>query len=95
MTGFMHDQTFVGFGFALFDNLTAAKARWTFFTETPAAFQNLAGIADCLLGRVSADAFHRTIPGGYTTDIVKCEYPIGHGVDYLLNKMNVPDFVGF
>ena len=85
----------MGLGLPLFDNPTAVNARWTFFPEAPAAFQNLARIAHGLLGRIPADTFHRTIPGGNTADIVKGENAVGHSIDNLFNKVNVPNLVGF
>jgi hypothetical protein len=37
---------------------------------------------------------HRTIPGSNPSVFVKGENAIGHGVDNLINKINVPNAVG-
>jgi len=65
------------------------------FAETPTAFLNLTCLAHGLIGRIPADTFHRAIPGSDPSTIIEGENTIGHGVDNLFNKMNVPNFVSF
>ena len=45
--------------------------------------------------RKPADALHRAIPGSDPSGIIEGEHTIGHSVDNLFNKMNIPNFMGF
>jgi hypothetical protein len=85
---------FFGLGNPLFDNLAFVDIRGTFLSETTAALEQGACLAQGLLGRVAADAFHSGVPGRNPPQGVHRKDTVGHGIDDHVEKTGVPDGMG-
>jgi hypothetical protein len=95
MTILVPQKALFGLGLTNFQNSAFFDVGRAVFSKTPAALEQLTGLTQCLCSRITADTFHRRIPGRYLSLVIHGEDPISHGIDYSIDETGVPYIVGF
>jgi hypothetical protein len=65
------------------------------FAKAAAELQNFAGFTQNFFSRIASDPLHGRIPGGNAPRCIHGKDTVGHGINNLIYKICVPDFMAF
>jgi hypothetical protein len=76
-------------------NPAGFKISRALFAKAAAELQNFAGFTQSFFCRIATDPLHGRIPGGNAPRCIHGKDTVGHGINNLIYKICVPDFMAF